>query len=303
MPKQHVIKVLKPRNESMGASFQVLLDVLQQVSKVEENDSIVIDMRSVTFVIPFLILPLAALINHLERNNTKITINPSAKCGDYLDTIRFARGFDAIVEHDWMKKLNYFKKKSYLPILNIPSGDDRTTFRESLLTTLDEILQQQLKIDNRLFTPMSYLISEAFDNIVEHANIGNGWIMVQNYPTKEFFDICIIDTGIGILGSYISKGFPDIITHEKALQEAINGRSTKIGEISRGFGIRTSRHMLVNGLGGKYFIFSGNAFYIWTKEQEQINALDLDYQWPGTMLALRIPNVTPEGFNYVNYIE
>jgi hypothetical protein len=303
MPGQHIITINQPRNDSMGASFQVLLDVLQKVSKVESGDLVIIDMQLVTFVLPFLILPLTALIVQLERNNIKVEVKPSTKCGDYLDIIRFPGGFDPIVEHNWEQGLNYFKMKSYLPILNIPSGNDRSTFRDSLITTLDNILQQQLNIDNHLFTPMSYLISESFDNIVEHANIGNGWIMVQNYPRKEFFDICIVDTGIGILGSYISKNFADIITHEKALQEAINGRSSKVGEISRGFGIRTSRHMLVNGLGGKYFLFSGNAFYIWTREQELINELEIDYQWPGTMVALRIPNVTPEGFNYVNYIE
>src|SRR4030042_3063444 len=298
MPKQYNIRINQPKNDSMGASFQVLLDVLQRISKVESGDIVAIDMQLVSFVFPFLILPLTALISQLERNNIKIVIIPSNKCGDYLDTIRFPIGFDPIVEHDWEQGLNYFKRKSYLPILNMPCGDDRSAFRDSLITTLDKILQQQLNIDNRLFTPMSYLISEAFDNIVEHANIRNGWIMVQNYLKKEFFDICIVDTGIGILNSYIRKNFTDIVTHERALKEAINGRSTKIPEIARGFGIRTSRHMLVNGLGGKYFLFSGNAFYIWTREQELINALEIDYQWPGTMVALRIPNVIPEGFNY-----
>ena len=145
--------------------------------------------------------------------------------------------------------------------------------------------------------------SEAFDNIVEHAEIENGWIMVQNYPSLNFLDVCIADTGRGILGSYQNMAFDDIATTETALQEAINGRSTKIHETSRGYGIRTSRRMLVNGLHGIYFLMSGNSFYYWSQEHESIHTLDPIYSWPGSIVVLRIPKTEPSGFNYVNYLE
>ncbi len=162
---------------------------------------------------------------------------------------------------------------------------------------------EQQSITGQLFTSLSYLISEAFDNIVEHANVHNGWVMVQNYHSLGFIDVCIADTGTGLLQTYQKTGFSDILAHEHALLEAINGRTTKLHEKSRGFGIRTSRHMLVNGLSGKYFMFSGNAFYVWTKDIETIQVIDSKLSWNGTMIALRIPKRIPEKYNYVNYLE
>jgi hypothetical protein len=141
------------------------------------------------------------------------------------------------------------------------------------------------------------------DNIVEHANVSNGWIMVQNYPNKGFLDICILDTGLGLLGSYKDFDVAGINTDIDALEQAINGNSTKQITETRGYGIDTSRRMLVDGLKGKYFLFSGSAFYIYTNELEQITPLNRNVKWTGTMLALRVPNSVPVGFDYTAYLE
>ncbi|MDA3891015.1 MAG: hypothetical protein PF517_05050 [Salinivirgaceae bacterium] len=126
--------------------------------------------------------------------------------------------------------------------------------------------------------------------------------MIQNYKNLNYLDICIADRGQGILNSYLRNNCDNIQTHEQAINEAINGLSTKNYEGNRGFGIRTSRHMLVNGLGGSYFMYSGNAFYIWNKEIEQITPLNVQYNWDGTLVVLRIPKVATENFNFYNYI-
>lgn len=154
-----------------------------------------------------------------------------------------------------------------------------------------------------MITVIKYLIGEAMDNIVDHADVPNGWIMVQNYPQKRFLDVCILETGIGLLGSYQKFKFQDIVTDTQALQEAINGKSTKQITETRGYGIDTSRRMLVNGLKGKYFLLSGSAMYIYTSDFEQIVPLNRNIHWTGTMLALRVPQNVPNNFNYSNYLE
>ncbi len=302
MPKYLEINVHQPRNGNMGSSFEVLLDILQRINNLNPDDHITFNFKSLSFVFPFLILPLSALIKYFRKKGVIIKIIPSTECDEYLKTIHFPEGFNPISLQNWESELNSYCKKTYLPVCFVPAQSSDSAIRDRLLSTLEQIIQNQLNFNNQLHTSISYLISEAFDNIVEHSGADNGWIMIQNYPLKEFLDVCIVDTGIGILGSYRRINFPDITSHDKALQEAINGRSTKIEEKSRGYGIRTSRYMLVHGLGGKYFIFSGNAFYIWTTEQEQINVLRTNFIWNGTMLALRIPKVTPKGFNYINYV-
>ena len=127
--------------------------------------------------------------------------------------------------------------------------------------------------------------------------------MVQNYPLKGFLDICILETGIGLLGSYQKFNFQDIETDVQALEQAINGKSTKQITETRGYGIDTSRRMLVDGLKGKYFLLSGSAMYIYTGDFEQIVSLVHNVKWSGTMLALRIPQTVSVGFNYSSYLE
>jgi hypothetical protein len=170
------------------------------------------------------------------------------------------------------------------------------------LTVFEEIMRHQLNITGQLLMAISYLIGESMDNIVDHAGVDNGWIMVQNYPQKCFLDICILDTGIGIRGSYVNNSFHEVINDEIALRQAIRGQSTKQIAETRGYGINSSRRMLVEGISGKYFLFSGEAFYIYTSELEQITPLKRLKGWNGTMLALRVPRDIPGDFNYISYV-
>ena len=297
------IKISNPGNDKMGASFRVLLEVLEQMKAIERNDDIVIDMSQLTFVHPLLILPLSALITNLTKNQKQIKYRLNNDTDRYLDTIRFPSGFDAMTTKKWNDYLLKFRDKTYLPICQVPASEQATLIREELLTTFENIALHQLQITGQMISVIKYLISEAIDNIVDHANISNGWIMIQNYPTKGFLDVCILDTGIGILGSYRSFNIPNIRNDVEALKQAINGHSTKQLTETRGYGIDTSRQMLVDGLKGKYFLFSGSAFYIYTSELEQITPLNDSINWKGTILALRIPREAPAGFNYISFLE
>jgi len=294
------IIVSNPRSDNMGDSFRVLLEVLEKMETIEADDNIIIDLTRLKFVHPFLTLPLCALITNYDN---RIEIKYSRATGGYLETIKFPFGFNALSAENWNEYLLNFRDKTYLPICQIPVSANATLIREELLTTFENIALHQLKITGQMISVIKYLISEAIDNIVDHANVFNGWIMIQNYPQKGFLDVCILDTGLGILGSYKSFGVPNIDTDVEALKQAINGNSTKQITETRGYGIDTSRQMLVDGLKGKYFLFSGSAFYIYTSELEQITPLIGTIKWSGTMLALRIPCAAPTGFDYISFLE
>ena len=106
-----------------------------------------------------------------------------------------------------------------------------------------------------------YLIDEAINNIVDHSGEERGFIFSQYFPASGYTDICIGDTGIGLLGSYKNAGRANITTHRDAIINAANGVSTKNRPEAegRGFGISTSLDMLVNGLKGKFALLSGQA--------------------------------------------
>ena len=61
--------------------------------------------------------------------------------------------------------------------------------------------------------------------------------------------------------------------------------------------------MLVNGMKGKFFIFSGNAFFIQTSEREEVISIPERNSIKGCFLALRIPILSNEHFNPYNYME
>ncbi len=298
----HKINIPNPQGDSMGASLRSLLDVIEQWGDYNDKNEFHIDLSKVLFVHPFFILPLCALSTHEKEKGKKIHIQLSKNIKTYLDTIYFPSGFDANATENWENKLLEFSSKTYLPACKISTSTKHTGIREHLLTSFENILIQQANLKGQMITAVKYLISEAIDNIIEHAEAKNGWIMVQSYPQKGYIDICIADTGSGILGSYIKTGNIEITNHTQALQFAINGKSTKQITETRGYGIDTSRRMLVEGLKGKYVLFSGNALYIYTSELEQIVPLKTS-GWNGTLLALQLPVKIPENFNYTSFLE
>lgn len=294
------IKLIKPKTEKIGQSFFSLVDLMEQLSFAEIQNSIVIDLSELDFIHPVLASTISAIIKHPKFNGFDINFN-CKRLESYLKTVFFPNGFD--VADLGIDFLEQFKTKTYLPICRIPASAKETKVREQLLTVFENILINQLKLSGQIISVVKYVIGESMDNIVEHADTPFGWIMVQNYPAKGFLDICICETGIGILGSYQKTNFTDVTSDIEALKQAINGKSTKQIAETRGYGIDTSRRMLVDGLGGQYFLMSGSALYVYTNEIEQIIPLDCTKHWPGTVLALRIPKTVPVSFNYTKYLE
>jgi len=298
------IQIQQPISDRLGESFRVYLHWMKELFSIPDIEKIIIDLSGLTFVYPFVALPLAAKIIQLKAIGYQIEIIKGHNSGDYLSTLLFPEGLDPKILPQWNPILNHYRNRTYLPICLIPAGrlTNETLIRENLLSLFGDILINQLGITGQLNSSLSYIISEYMANIVDHAQFENGMIMVQNYPTKGYLDLCILDTGIGLLNSYINNGITEITTHENAIKEAINGKSTK-DMPERGYGLSTTRKMLVSGLKGEYLLVSGNAFYVWTAKYEQILTLPLNQTWQGTIFFLRIPKTIPPDFNYVNYLE
>ena len=300
------VSIRNPKNDKLGSAFKILIDFLTIVEESDKYDEIVVDFSQLKFGNPFLILPICAKINAIRHTHTKVTCLPSYNehVNDYLEKVFFPEGFDGNENRNFSDILLTYQSKTYLPICKIPILSECIQLRSEIISTLENVLLKQLNLTGQIVSVIKYLISEAIDNIVEHSGCkDNGWIMVQNYPLKGFLDVCIVDLGIGIHGSYIETGKYAVESDAHALELAINGKSTKLITETRGYGIDTSRRMLVEGLGGTYFLFSGDSFYVYTPEFNQITDLKKAIFWKGTMLALRIPKKIPAQFNYTTFLE
>lgn len=84
---------------------------------------------------------------------------------------------------------------------------------------------------------------------------------------------------------------------------AIYGKSTKNIPESRGFGISTSRDMLVKGLKGKFLLMSDDTIYLQTANKQEVIQLPEANRYQGCYVAMRIPLLKDEQFSFYNYIE
>ena len=72
---------------------------------------------------------------------------------------------------------------------------------------------------------------------------------------------------------------------------------------NRGYGLPTSKNMLVGGMGGEFFILSGGAFHRHDRNGEVTVTLPRVINWDGTIVLLKIPISVSDEFNYLNYVE
>jgi len=162
----------------------------------------------------------------------------------------------------------------------------RTT--ENVINCLRGILTDKIGPVDGLADAITYSISEIFnDNIREHSQSKYGWFSAQYYPTKEYLDMCIVDNGITIKGSYIAQNIR-VKDDSEAIKLALEGKSSKTEE--RGFGLRTTKNIITKSLlNGKFLIVSGSAGYYANKKKQQF--FSLNPYWHGTIVSIRINKV------------
>ncbi|MFA5817359.1 MAG: hypothetical protein WC865_17280 [Bacteroidales bacterium] len=286
--------VLQNSDDRLYQQFLSIQNFCNQISLCCHDEEVIIDFSEVTFVHPFYILCLSAVLDHFNTNSKmhlRFDDLPSS-VSTYLDLIKFPYGLRPDEYHDWQETLNHYVGKTYLPILNFPSHYKYIELRNSFLSHVNHLINTRLHPTTELFSAISYLISEITDNIVDHSGVDRGWLTVQYYEHKSFFDICIADSGRTIHGSYLFNG----IVHgseTESVVAALNGKSTKSPE--RGRGIPTSVSMIVEGLRGNILMVSGGAFLANTK------IFDSQIKLPGTFFVLRLP-IEVSGFQYSKYI-
>ena len=114
----------------------------------------------------------------------------------------------------------------------------------------------------------------------------------------------ILIYGVTLLGSYRRLSDNEISTDLEAIKAANRGISSKNlpNAENRGYGIYTSKRMLVEGLEGQYLMISGGCLYVKSPKFDGFYSLPENLRWDGTIISLRIPYAN-ENFNYVKYLE
>lgn len=279
-----------------------LTPVVRIMSQIEgtADQAVTIDFTDTRFISPVFAL---SLIIYLSRCGKQVSFK---NVPEYLERIEFGNGGikpDMMRQTEFLAELEKYASKTYIPIINFAAGRNSDA-KEAVSSIIENIIIQQLSIQSNVANGLKYMIDEILDNITEHSESDRGYIFAQAYPTKGFLDVCIADRGVSLLGSYEKLPDNEISSDIEAIKAANRGLSSKNlpDAENRGFGIRTSKQMLIQGLGGQYLMISGSSLYIKTLNLDSFYSMPHGLRWNGTIVALRIPYHS-SSFNYIDYIE
>jgi hypothetical protein len=286
------------RDKRIGSAFNSLFKIIWQSEEIE-GEELVWDFKNDLFLHPFFLAPLAIYKDNCEKKIVLDNLNINLKA--YLDNVCFEKTYDGTNIKE--QELDGYLSRSYIPIVKFKcSGDNIDRIQE----ILQRIIEKQSRVDNSMNTPISHMLSELIDNIGEHSGSNFGYLFCQRVK-KELY-IVIADSGRTIYGSYVhTEKYIDKIGDDEAIaiKFANDGYSTKDRPEAenRGYGISKSREMVVEGLGGAFFMLSGTAFF--RHNEDRINAVNIPdkYRWDGTIILIRIPLKAPDDFYFYNYVE
>lgn len=302
-------QIPKRTSDNFGDPINYLFEYIEQTN-LSDSKEYIFDFDSCRFASPFLIGGLASIANaNLENKGTnKWLYNKNDEyLAGYLNTIKFPEGIDfQNVKLNQLDKLfKPYYDKTYIPIVCFPTGLTlaENKMRENVLTAVNTLLKNQLNLKGQLLTAICYMIDELTQNVVDHSKSEKGIIFAQYYPSKNYMDLCIADYGNGLFQTYKDSDKHAPKNTEEAMNYAVFGKSTKNIPESRGFGISTSREMLVKGLKGKFFLMSDDTFYIQSQDRQEVIVLPNKITYKGCYVAMRIPILDNEQFQYHNFIE
>ena len=273
--------------------------IMDQMEKSVDQE-VTIDFSDTRFISPVFAL---SLIVYLSRCGKQIAFT---NVSDYLERIGLGNGGikpDTMRQTEFLAELEKYTSKTYIPIIDFAAGRNSDA-KEVVSSIVENMIIQQLNIQSNVANGFKYMIDETLDNITEHSESDRGYIFAQAYPTKGFLDVCIADRGVSLLGSYEKLPDNEILSDMEAIKAANRGLSSKNlpDAENRGFGIRTSKQMLIHGLGGQYLMISGSSLYLKSCNLDTFYSMPHGLRWNGTIVALRIPYHS-SSFNYINYIE
>jgi hypothetical protein len=272
--------------------------VLDQLAAHPADEKVIVDARHSTFATPF---GLTALLTLAQTRGEKAEFLPP----ENPDTVSYwARaGFFRHAEELFDVRGHVPRPRSagesdvLLEVTPVTRSDDVHGVVERIQERAASILLNKLHLESRATMGFAMTLSEACQNIVEHAGRG-GWVMVQAYHYRRRLGgryvvvIAVCDAGVGFRTSLesgqrrpISDRWDDAVALEAAV---VNGVS-RYGDPGRGQGLKGIRGY-VHRWEGKFTVRSGTAriALIPNWEDDVPRRENLAY-FPGAQLQITIP--------------
>ena len=250
-----------------------LINNLRKVDRIikDNQGQQVMDLSRYSFIAPPTLLP---ILQYMELHDIH-KYRPHLATKSYLEKVLGKKKCtDTTIP---LRKLKTFQYDDYFQVA------DKIELYLSDLT--DEIvLLMHSHVDAQSVNVLFY---EMLTNIYKHSYCENAYILCQKYPTVNTIDICIIDDGISIPGSFEQEGL-EFTDDSEAIYEAINGRTTDKEKYNlHGRGLNTSANITSLGFGEEMLIASRNGVCTVNKKGVRTWKRKMPYI-DGTFVTLRI---------------
>lgn len=276
---------------------QTFEQVLEQLAPLPADARILIDARNTTWASPY---GLTALLTLAQTRAEKPQFMPPERddTSSYWSRARFFDYAGDLFEIKGRVPARGAERESrtLLEVTPVSRSDDVHKVVERIKDKAANILTQNLHLESRAVMGFAMALSEACQNIVEHAGRG-GWVAVQNYNYRKrmgrhVVQIAVCDAGVGIRQSLESgnrRPLSDRWDDGVALETAVIQGTSRFPDPGRGQGFKGIRGYLRKWK-GKLAVRSGTARVAdvppW---DDDVVRKDHLAPMPGTQLFIMIP--------------
>lgn len=245
-------------------SFEQVLD---QLATQPEDAKVIVDARHCVFASPY---GLTALLTLAQTRAVKPTFLPpdDQDKSSYWVRAGFFRYAEELYDIQGTVPRARTPRESdvLLEMTPVVKSDDVHTVVERIKDKATQILTNKLHLISRATMGFTMTLSEACQNIVEHAGRG-GWVMVQVYTYRKRLGgrlavvIAVCDAGVGFRRSLESsprRPLTDRWDDGFALETAVINGVSRYAEAGRGQGLKGIRGY-VHRWDGKLSVRSGTA--------------------------------------------
>ena len=147
---------------------------------------------------------------------------------------------------------------------------------EDVAHAVNDILEHLVdrhRLGERTLHAVNCLLSDATQNVLQHADSGGGAIAVKMYRDRGVLELAVADRGIGIRRSLTkNKAFEALSDDADALRKALAPSCTSTPGKGRGMGLYQSK-LIFAGNGGTLTVRSGSAQLATPQEARDVGAL------------------------------
>jgi anti-sigma regulatory factor (Ser/Thr protein kinase) len=272
--------------------------VLEQLAAHPADAKVIVDARHCTFASPY---GLTALLTLAQTRSERPTFLPpeDADKVTYWARAGFFRYAEELydVQGSVPRPRSTSESDVLLELTPVVKSDDVHTVVERIKDKATQILTNRLHLISRATMGFTMALSEACQNIVEHAGRG-GWVMVQVYQYRKRLGgrhavvIAVCDAGVGFRRSLETsprRPLTDRWDDGFALETAVVNGISRYGDPGRGQGLKGIRGY-VHRWDGKLSVRSGTArIALVPAWDDDVPRRDNLAPFPGAQLQITIP--------------